>query len=234
VLKLKGSSAFLVGILLCDLTYLGLGSVHAASSGTTSSNSGRSQQKSRALPRLDTAAIRKNYLEGEFTRVSDSLEAWRMNGLIGSHADSVFTYRHLGIVYASNEVTHNRAESYLNLLLGLEPNIDMLDPYVSTTVEAFWDKVKARNAKVKGVATPSSTSAVTNTANKHSNTTSDNTTVRSKDGFPWLWTAAGTVLVGGAVAFYFISQEQPATVAANPTEASLDTAIIYIKVPKQP
>jgi hypothetical protein len=217
-------------MLLCVLTYLGLGSGYAASSGNTSTNSGKSQPKLRALPRLDTATIRKNYLEGEFTKVSDSLEAWRMNGLIGSHADSVFTYRHLGIVYASNEITHNRAESYLNLLLGLEPNMDMLDPYVSTTVEAFWDKVKARNAKVKGRPAPQKIQVVT----KITNTTPEKTTVSSKGDFPWLWTAAGTVLVGGAVAFYFISQEQPKTVAANPTEAWLDTAIIRIKVPKQP
>ncbi len=218
---LHSNGLLCLGLALC-LIFLGLPAL-----GATSKIPERNKR-----PRLDTAAIRKNYLEGELSKVSDSLEAWRQNPVLGSHADSVFVYRHLGIVYASNEANHNRAESYFNLLLRLEPELDVLDPFVSNTVEEFWEKVKLRHAKVAGKR-PEEPSKF---GERPETVPTPNPKVQAKQdgGFPWLWTLAGTALVGGAVAFYFISQETPSSPPSSNQTASLDTANILIKVPKQP
>jgi hypothetical protein len=185
---------------------------------------------SRYAPSLDTAFIRKNYLEGEFSKVIDSLEAWRKAGSQGSHSDSVFAYRHLGIVYASYETARVRAESYLNLLLRLEPRTEVLDPYISDAVEDFWDKVKIRNKK--DLELPVGSGALQPGKTKDRPGPSNGTVARG--GFPWFWTAAGIAVVGGAIAFYMIAQEPPPSGPSSPGFATLDTANIHIRVLNQP
>ncbi|MEO7423776.1 MAG: hypothetical protein ABI036_01235 [Fibrobacteria bacterium] len=175
---------------------------------------------------LDTAFIRKNYLEGEFSKVIDSLESWRKAGSQGSHSDSVFAYRHLGIVYASYETARVRAESYLNLLLRLEPRTEVLDPYISDAVEDFWVKVKIRNKKDLD---PPRAAEPLSSVNPKPRIDSS-----SSGRFPWFWVASGAALAGGAVAVWLLTQEPSPGGPASPSVASLDTANIHIRVLKQP
>lgn len=175
---------------------------------------------------LDTAYIRKNYIEGEFSKVIDSLEGWRKAGSKGSHSDSVFAYRHLGIVYASYETARVRAESYLNLLLRLEPRTEVLDPYISHEVEAFWDKVKIRNKKELELPYASGPPS--------SRQSKPRIEPASTGGFPWFWVTTGTVLAGGAVAAYLLTQEPSPSGPSSPDVAALDTARIQIRVRDQP
>lgn len=186
--------------------------------------------------RLDTASLRKHYLEGEFTTVADSLEAWRAKGSVGTRSDSVFAYRHLGIVYASSDATKIRAESYFNLLLKLEPDIEILDPYVSAKVDALWDQVRERNSKVTGKPLTKRSQDLSNaTPRQLSGDNKTQVTLSDKSGFPWLWTVGGAVLVGGAaVAFYVWDQKQQPSQDVQDPEALLDTAAITIKVPRKP
>lgn len=176
---------------------------------------------------LDTVLIRNYYLDAEFIKVVDSLESWRKNGSVGTHADSVFAYRHLGIVYASEEWTHNRSESYLNLLLRLEPQTDVLDPFISPSVESFWESVKARSRRLLGVSSPDDAKKpASGRDGKAASLKAD------KGGFPWFWTLAGTAVVGGAVAYYLLNQEPPSGANGNPSVAVRDTANIRILVTK--
>ncbi len=176
---------------------------------------------------LDTVLIRNYYLDAEFIKVVDSLESWRKNGSVGSHSDSVFAYRHLGIVYASEEWTHNRSESYLNLLLRLEPQTDVLDPFISPSVESFWESVKTRSRRLLGVASADSAKKpATGREGKAASLEAD------KGGFPWLWTLAGTAVTGGAIAYFLLTQEAPSEPDGNPSAAVRDTANIRIRVTK--
>jgi hypothetical protein len=177
-----------------------------------------------AMAPLDTVLIRNYYLDAEFIKVVDSLESWRKNGSVGTHADSVFAYRHLGIVYASEEWTHNRSESYLNLLLRLEPQTDILDPFISPSVESFWESVKTRSRRLLGVAPEDGDKKpASRREGKAASLKAD------KGGFPWLWTLTGTAVAGGVIAYYLLSQETPGA-EGNPSAAVRDTANIRILV----
>lgn len=171
---------------------------------------------------LDTAYIRQNYVNGEFDGVMDSLEAWRKNGSKGSHSDSVFAFKHLGIVYASFEATRARSESYLNLLLRLEPGTDVLDPFITDSMEVFWEKIKARNRKLNGSQGPKGNAAKQGVPR-----------VEEKEGrgFPWGWTMGITAVVGGVAAYFFLSQDEP---AKKDGPGSQETAIIRIRITTQP
>lgn len=189
--------------------------------------------------RLDTAGLRKQYLEGEFAKVTDSLESWRALGSVGTRHDSVFAYRHLGIIYATSEASRVRAESFMNLLLRLEPDIEILDPYVSAKVDVIWDQVRQRNAKVTGRPLSDRQANLEPSANRGN---ADGKTwpqktpseVGTKNGFPWLWTMGGALVVGGIVAFYFWDQAQNPGLSSGDAEPMLDTADITIKVPRKP
>ncbi|MEO7423539.1 MAG: hypothetical protein ABI036_00025 [Fibrobacteria bacterium] len=161
-------------------------------------------------------------MNSEFDGVMDSLEAWRKNGSKGSHSDSVFAFRHLGIVYASFEATRARSESYLNLLLRLEPGTEVLDPFISDSMEVFWEKIKARNRKYKGVQTPKG-----NTAKPGKLRVEE----KERRGFPWGWAMGVTAVVGGAAAYFILSQDEQ---VVKDEPGSLETAIIHIRITTQP
>ncbi len=180
---------------------------------------------------LDTASLRKLYLDGDLEKVAASLEAWRAKGMPGGHADSVFTYRHLGIIYASSEENQVRAESYLNLLLNLEPDIDILDPIVSPSVDAFWERVRTRHNKVTGHRPKTAQGSLSSSASS-TQSSRHKTQFEDEKTFPWMWATLGTVVVGGAVGIYLWDQSR--SNSPSKSEPVLDTADFIIKVKPQP
>src|SRR5688572_2710926 len=54
---------------------------------------------------MDTAKIHEQYLEGEFDAAIRSLEAQLRSRAPMSHAESVFVYKHLGVMYAASQAT---------------------------------------------------------------------------------------------------------------------------------
>src|SRR4051812_38940001 len=94
--------------------------------------------------KLDQMAISKAYRESDWEPVCKSLEGYlRYTEKSRIDADErIFAYKHLGVIYASDSATYNRAESYFNLLLELSPNIELVDMYVSKKVSDFFRDVK--------------------------------------------------------------------------------------------
>src|SRR6188768_3015805 len=54
---------------------------------------------------LDTAAVHALYMDGEFDPAVKKLENARRMGWLKTHGDSVFAYKHLGVMYAAKYET---------------------------------------------------------------------------------------------------------------------------------
>jgi hypothetical protein len=94
--------------------------------------------------KLDQPALSKAYRESEWTPVCNALEGY-LNHYEASKIDldeRIFAYKYLGVIYASDSLTHTRAESYFNRLLELSPNIELVDMYASKKIIEFFHEVK--------------------------------------------------------------------------------------------
>ena len=86
--------------------------------------------------------IRLFYMEGEFDEVSQALEFFRkQSGL--SREDSIFIFKHLGVVNSANPDTKHKGESYFFQLLKLMPKAKLHDMYVSDSIKAIFRYVKS-------------------------------------------------------------------------------------------
>lgn len=89
-----------------------------------------------AVASLDTAAIRKIYMDGEFEAAIQQLESARKAGLLKSHQDSVFAFKHLGVMYAASYGTIERGKKFMYQLLTIEPSVRIMDMYASDMIGA--------------------------------------------------------------------------------------------------
>jgi hypothetical protein len=92
--------------------------------------------------RLDTASIHHLYLDGEFEPAIDGLEKARRNGLLKSHEDSVFAFKHLGVMYAAKYETLEKGKSYMYQLLSIEPSVKIMDMYASDMIYMIFRNVQ--------------------------------------------------------------------------------------------
>jgi hypothetical protein len=153
---------------------------------------------------LDTAAIHALYMDGEFESAIGQLEHASGNGLLKSHADSVFAYKHLGVMYAAQYETMERGKNYMYRLLGIEPSVKILDMYASEMIYMIFRNVQAeyqiRTARPNG---PDS-SLVT------SDSTKERPSMAKNRKQTWhYWTAGAIVLAGAGAAAYFLVQDNP-------------------------
>jgi hypothetical protein len=92
---------------------------------------------------LDTAAIHALDMDGEFESAIQQLEHASNNGLLKSHSDSVFAYKHLGVMYAAQYETMEKGKNYMYRLLGIEPSVKILDMYASEMIYMIFRNVQA-------------------------------------------------------------------------------------------
>ncbi|MBF0431090.1 MAG: hypothetical protein HQK83_07420 [Fibrobacteria bacterium] len=94
-----------------------------------------------AIP-INQAQIKAAYLEGEFEKIRTELETYRKTNPNSSQEDKIFMFKYLGVVYATDANTKDKAESYMYQLLKLAPNIELLDMYVSEKINLMFQDVK--------------------------------------------------------------------------------------------
>jgi hypothetical protein len=162
---------------------------------------------------LDTARIRGLYVGGDFDRAIEDLEYARKQGQLLTHADSVFAFKHLGVMYAASYPTVEKGKQYMVLLLTIEPSVRILDMYASDMIYMIFRNIQAEMEHARSTrsllrnATASPDTQATSTASKA------NPGRRSR----WPYWTAGTVAVAagiGAIAYFaFVPTE-----AKEPTE----------------
>ncbi len=97
---------------------------------------------------FDKEAVSHAYFEGEFSRVLPPLEAFR-SSFPGNATkeDSIFVYKYLSVIYASNPKNRQKAESYMVQLIKIMPTIELMDLYISDNIEAIFKNVKLSYAQ---------------------------------------------------------------------------------------
>src|SRR4051812_15590847 len=86
------------------------------------------------VPALDTARVRKLYQDGEFDQAIGILETALKEKRVVDHSDSVFVFKHLGVMYAANESTRERGKYFMLQLLTIEPTARIMDMYASDMI----------------------------------------------------------------------------------------------------
>src|SRR5688500_10033923 len=59
---------------------------------------------------LDTAQVRRLYLDGDFDEAIDKVETSLRYGTGHTHVDSVFAFKHLGVMYAAKYETREKGK----------------------------------------------------------------------------------------------------------------------------
>jgi hypothetical protein len=153
---------------------------------------------------LDTSAIHALYMDGEFESAIRQLEHAAENELLKTHADSVFTYKHLGVMYAAQYETMERGKNYMYRLLSIEPSVKILDMYASEMIYMIFRNVQTeyqiRTARPNG----SDPSVSPDSA-------MGRTVVAKNRNRIWpYWTVGALVVAGAGAAAFLLIQDGPA------------------------
>lgn len=165
-------------------------------------------------PPMDTAALHATYLDGDFDKAIRIMEGALKNKKNPiSHADSVFIFKHLGVMYAATPATREKGRYYMAQLIYIEPTAKILDMYASDMIYLIFRNVQEEFAnKHPNVATPVVAAAV-DTAPKAAPPPLETKPApaarpqgRSRKAIYWV--AGGAVAVG-AVGLLFVLLDSP-------------------------
>lgn len=87
-----------------------------------------------AMHGIDSVQIHKLYMDGDFDPAIDILESDLKTLAHLSHNDSIFIFKHLGVMYAANYETRERGKMYMHQLLMTEPTAKIMDMYASDMI----------------------------------------------------------------------------------------------------
>ncbi len=146
-------------------------------------------------------------MDGEFESAIGQLENAASKGYLKSHADSVFAYKHLGVMYAAQYETMEKGKGYMYRLLSIEPTVKILDMYASEMIYMIFRNVQAefqiRTIDPKTLSTVSKNPVPSDSVKAKAKIV----TVRPR-AWPY-WTAGAVALAGMGAVAYFVMQERP-------------------------
>lgn len=105
---------------------------------------------SAASARLDTAAVHQLYIDGEFDQAIGTLERALHSKQVLSHPESVFVFKHLGVMYCADDKTREKGKYYLYQLLTLEPGAKLLDMYASDMIYMIFNNLTEEFQATRG------------------------------------------------------------------------------------
>ncbi|MEO8104195.1 MAG: hypothetical protein ABI790_16895, partial [Betaproteobacteria bacterium] len=91
---------------------------------------------------LDTAKLHGIYLDGDFDQAIKAMEAALKGKQALTHADSVFIFKHLGVMYAATPATREKGRYYMAQLIYIEPTAKILDMYASDMIYLIFRNVQ--------------------------------------------------------------------------------------------
>ncbi len=155
-------------------------------------------------------------MDGEFDDAIKILETGLKELRHFNHQDSVFIFKHLGVMYAAKYETREKGKFYMHQLLMTEPTAKIMDMYASDMIYMIFknmqdefetNRVRLNRAEqlVKG-----------NTENEAPQSVHDTIRVTqqpaSSSGKVWIWAGATAAVVGAGVGVYFLLSDEPQTV----------------------
>jgi hypothetical protein len=113
---------------------------------------GESEASSHA--NVDTVGVHKLYMDGEFEPAIAQLEGYLHAKERLSHGDSVFIFKHLGVMYAATYETREKGKYYMHQLLMTEPTAKIMDMYASDMIYMIFkniqDEFETNRARMTG------------------------------------------------------------------------------------
>jgi hypothetical protein len=91
---------------------------------------------------LDTTGIHTQYLDGDFEGAIKGIQEALEKGLVRSHSDSLFAFKHLGVMLAADVKTRELGKHYMVQLLMLEPTVRIMDMYASDMIYMIFKNIK--------------------------------------------------------------------------------------------
>lgn len=168
---------------------------------------------------LDTGLVRDYYQDGDFERAIPILEYLLKSNASLSHADSVFIFKHLGVMYAAGENTRERGKYFMLQLLHIEPTARIMDMYASDMIYMIFRNIqeeyfltRARLDRAEGHVTGNQARHRDGQPKPAPTRRDAVKTGSSRQALYWI--GAVTALAGAGVATYVLTQDQP--VATKP------------------
>lgn len=101
-----------------------------------------SSESSQQSTEVDSLTVHKLYMDGEFDPAIAMLESNLKSAKDLSHNDSVFIFKHLGVMYAANYETRERGKLYMHKLLMVEPTAKIMDMYASDMIYMIFKNIQ--------------------------------------------------------------------------------------------
>ena len=95
-----------------------------------------------AKPVMDTLTIHKLYVEGDFDEAIERLDRGLKYSGPFSHQDSVFIFKHLGVMYTSKYETRELGKKFMMQLLEVEPTARIMDMYASDMIYMIFKNIQ--------------------------------------------------------------------------------------------
>jgi hypothetical protein len=161
---------------------------------------------------VDTNAIHDTYLDGDFERATAQLERALNEKALRSHSDSVFAFKHLGVMNAANPETREKGKYYMVQLLNLEPSIKILDMYASDMIYMIFKNIQDEfDATRMRLDRAEKNWKGSQDAQPVSKTPPPKDDSKPSESHTLAWVGAGTAVVAAGVAAYFMFSDSPET-----------------------
>ncbi|HLP40616.1 MAG TPA: hypothetical protein VK465_03840 [Fibrobacteria bacterium] len=170
---------------------------------------------------LDTVRVHQAYLDGDFDLAIDMLEAARKHGDPFSHADSVFLFKHLGVMYAAQVETRELGKQNMMNLLRTEPSARIMDMYASDMIYMIFKNIQEEyaihRAKLDRAQGHVQGNQEVASAEDGTQTTKGAKTREKKSrSHAWLgWTAGALAVAGGAALYYYLEDDSKSEQKVN-------------------
>jgi hypothetical protein len=170
----------------------------------------------------DTASIHRVYIDGDFEQAIDMCESALRSPKQMAHEDSVFLYKHLGVMYAAKYETREQGKRYMFKLLQAEPTARIMDMYASDmiymifkNIQDEYDMAQAKMKRAQENINPNPTPVAARNESKNSKPAAEktgNSELKEEPSHAWIaWTAGAVALGGGAALYIYMSQDKQKT-----------------------
>jgi hypothetical protein len=158
---------------------------------------------------LDTVAIRKLYLDGDFDQAVEIMETGLKEKRAFNHYDSVFIFKHLGVMYAAKYDTREKGKYFMHQLLTVEPTARILDMYASDMIYMIFKNIQDEYEETRGRYNHAETLVKGNGQSippkNQTGSDKEEKTAKSSNGNKTLyWVGASTVAVAAGVTAYLL------------------------------
>lgn len=154
--------------------------------------------------KLDTAHIHKTYIDGDFDLAIELIEDAMKYGGPFSHEDSIFIFKHLGVMHTAKYETREKGKHYLMQLLHVEPTAKLMDMYASDMIYMIFKNLRDEFESTRPDLFPIE-------PKQPRRPLGENPNPKGKRNYAWVgWTAGAVAAMGGvALTMHLLEEEAP-------------------------